>query len=92
MSTEERLLDSCHELLSEYREILFKLKDQTSWRLRAIRFRLQCSFYEDAKKLESAITAYPLSTYLEETRNRLLESIRNFQKENEPKIFTVKIN
>jgi hypothetical protein len=92
MFTEEKLLDSCTELLSEYRNILFKLKDQTSWKLRAIRFWLQYSFYEDIKKLESAVNAYPLPAHLEEIRNRRLESIRNFQKENEPKIFTLKIN
>jgi hypothetical protein len=64
MSMEERLLDSCDELLSEYRNILFKLNNQNSWRLRTIRFRLQCLFREDTKKLESAMSAYPLSTSL----------------------------
>jgi hypothetical protein len=96
MLTQEKHLDLCIELLSGYRKILSKLKDQKSWRKRImIRLWLQSSFYKDSRELESAVNAYgewPAHLEVEEIRSKLLALLRDFQKANELKIFTVKID
>jgi hypothetical protein len=92
MLTEEKYLDDVAESLYQDGRILSKFNNQKSWKLRAVRFWLQCSNYKVAKRFELAINNYSFPRDLEEKiRNRLI-SIRDFQKATEPKILGVKID